>query len=173
MKDPQWGRQKSAPPPTIPAQSFRLFLPTDSEKQVRIFLSCITQLIIWCHWHSLLPEIWSPGYPGTDSLFRSLFWLETFVQSENCRQWHCGLPWDICVCACVRVCVSCSVMPTPCDPLDCSCQAPLSMEFSRQENTGVGCHALLQGVFPTQGLNPGLPHYRQILYHLSYPFKQY
>ena len=36
------------------------------------------------------------------------------------------------------------------------------------ENTGVGCHALLQGTFPTQGLNPGvlIPlHCRQILYH--------
>ena len=33
---------------------------------------------------------------------------------------------------------------------------------------GVGCHALLQGIFPTQGSNPGLPHSRQILYHLSY-----
>ena len=29
-------------------------------------------------------------------------------------------------------------------------------------NTGVGCHFLLQGVFPTQGLNPGLPHCRQM-----------
>ena len=36
------------------------------------------------------------------------------------------------------------------------------------KNTGVGCHALLQGLFPTQGLNPGLPHCRQILYHLSH-----
>ena len=36
------------------------------------------------------------------------------------------------------------------------------------KNTGVGCHALLQGTFPTQGLNPGLPHCRQILYQLSY-----
>ena len=36
------------------------------------------------------------------------------------------------------------------------------------KNTGVGCHALLQGIFPTQGLNLGLPHYRQILYHLSH-----
>ena len=36
------------------------------------------------------------------------------------------------------------------------------------KNTGVGCHALLQGIFPTQGLNPGLLHYRQILYHLSH-----
>ena len=34
-------------------------------------------------------------------------------------------------------------------------------------NTGVGNHSLLQGIFPTQGLNPGLPHCRQILYQLS------
>ena len=30
------------------------------------------------------------------------------------------------------------------------------------------CHFLLQGIFPTQGLNPGLPHCRQTLYHLSH-----
>ena len=34
-------------------------------------------------------------------------------------------------------------------------------------DTGVGCHFLLQGIFPTQGLNPHL-YYRQILYHLSH-----
>ena len=44
-------------------------------------------------------------------------------------------------------------------------QAPLSMRLSRQE--GVGCHALLQGIFPTQGADPSLPHCRWILYHLS------
>ena len=31
-----------------------------------------------------------------------------------------------------------------------------------------GCHVLLQGIFPTQGSNPGLPHYRQALYPLSH-----
>ena len=36
------------------------------------------------------------------------------------------------------------------------------------KNTGVGCHALLQGIFPTQGSNPGLLHCRWILYQLSY-----
>ena len=41
------------------------------------------------------------------------------------------------------------------------------MEFSRSE-TGVGSLSLLQGIFPTQGSNPGLPHYGQILYQLSY-----
>ena len=36
-------------------------------------------------------------------------------------------------------------------------QDPLSMGFSGK-NTVVDCHALLQGVFPTQGLNPCLSH---------------
>ena len=36
------------------------------------------------------------------------------------------------------------------------------------KDTGVGCHFLLQGIFPTQGLNLGLSHCRQILYQLSY-----
>ena len=44
-----------------------------------------------------------------------------------------------------------------------ACQAPLSMDFPGK-NTGVGCHFLLQGVFLTQGTNPGLPHCRQTLY---------
>ena len=36
------------------------------------------------------------------------------------------------------------------------------------QNTGVGSLSLLQGIFPTQGSNPGLPHRRQILYHPSH-----
>ena len=36
------------------------------------------------------------------------------------------------------------------------------------QNAGVGSLSLLQGIFPTQGLNPGIPHYRQILYQLSH-----
>ena len=36
------------------------------------------------------------------------------------------------------------------------------------KNTGVGCHFLLQGIFLTQGSNPGLPHCRQTLYPLSH-----
>ena len=36
------------------------------------------------------------------------------------------------------------------------------------QNTGVGSRSLLQGIFPTQGLNPGLPHSRQILYQLNH-----
>ena len=36
------------------------------------------------------------------------------------------------------------------------------------KNTGVGSHSFLQGIFLTQGLNLGLLHCRQILYHLSH-----
>ena len=46
-------------------------------------------------------------------------------------------------------------------------KSPLSMRFSRQ-NTGVGCHFLLQRIFPTQGSKPGLLNCRQTLYHLSH-----
>ena len=39
---------------------------------------------------------------------------------------------------------------------------------SPAKNTGVGYHALRQGIFPTQGSNPGFLHCRRILYQLSY-----
>ena len=46
-------------------------------------------------------------------------------------------------------------------------QAPLFMGF-QGKNTRVGCHALLQEIFSTQGSKPGLPCCRWILYHLSH-----
>ena len=50
------------------------------------------------------------------------------------------------------------------DPMDCSLPgSSVHGGFSRQEHWS-GCHALLLGIFPTQGLNPGLLHCRQILY---------
>ena len=52
-------------------------------------------------------------------------------------------------------------------PWTVTCQAPPSMGFSRQEYW-VGCHCLLQGIFPTQGSNLGLPHCRHTLYRLSH-----
>ena len=58
--------------------------------------------------------------------------------------------------------------PTLCDPMDCrDHQAPLSMD-SLGKNTRVCSLSLLQGIFPTQGWSLGLPHCRQILYHLSH-----
>ena len=67
--------------------------------------------------------------------------------------------------------VLCSVTQsclTLCDPMDCSPPGSSVHGDSPGQNTGVGCHALLQGIFLTQGSNPGLPHCRQILYQLSH-----
>ena len=47
------------------------------------------------------------------------------------------------------------------DPMDSPWNAP-------GQNTGEGDPSLLQGILPTQGLNPGLPHCRWILYQLSH-----
>ena len=57
---------------------------------------------------------------------------------------------------------------TLCDPMDCGPPGSSVQWDSPGRNTGVGCHALLQGIFPNQGSNPGLPHCRRILYHLSH-----
>ena len=51
-------------------------------------------------------------------------------------------------------------------PWTVACQTPLSMGFPGK-NTGVGCHALLPGILPTQGTNPGVSHCRRILFCLS------
>ena len=40
--------------------------------------------------------------------------------------------------------------------------------ISPGQNTGVGSHSILQGIFPTQGSNPGLSHCRQILYQFRH-----
>ena len=58
--------------------------------------------------------------------------------------------------------------PTVCNPMDCSLPDSSVHGDSPGKNTGVGCHALLQRIFPTQGSIPGLPHCRWILYCLSH-----
>ena len=59
--------------------------------------------------------------------------------------------------------------PTLCDSMDSSPPGPAVPGDSPGCNAGVGCHALFQGIFPTEGLNqPGLPYCRQIPYRLSH-----
>ena len=56
------------------------------------------------------------------------------------------------------------------DTVPSSVRAKWVFVFPRKiyNNPGVSCHSLLQGIFPTQGLNLDLLHCRQILYHLNY-----
>ena len=58
--------------------------------------------------------------------------------------------------------------PTLCGPMDCSPPGSSVYGNSPGKNIRVGCHSLLQGIFPTLESNLGLLHCRQILYHPSY-----
>ena len=69
---------------------------------------------------------------------------------------------------CAVLCLVAQSCLTLCDPMDYSLLGSSVHGDSPGKNTSMGCHALLQGIFPPQGSNPGLLHCRQILYHLSY-----
>ena len=57
---------------------------------------------------------------------------------------------------------------TLCNPMDCSQPGSFVHGDSPGKNTGVGYHSLLQRIFPTRELNPGLLHCRRTLYGLSH-----
>ena len=98
---------------------------------------------------------------------KSLKWLYSDDQAtqrqQSLPQIHCAHIWMHSLSSLnsseLKVIQSCSTL---CDPM-----TKQSMEFSGQK-TGVGSLSLLQGIVPTQGSNPGLPHCRQILYQLSH-----
>ena len=74
--------------------------------------------------------------------------------------------------SCVSVCVHPQSCPTLCDPMDRGPPRLLCPRNSPGKNTGVGCHFLLQGIFPTQGSNPHLLHWQVDslpLHHLGSP----
>ena len=69
------------------------------------------------------------------------------------------------VCLCAQSLQSCLTL---CDPKDCQPPRLPYPQDSPGKNTGVGCHALLQGIFLTQGSNPCLLClciHRQVIYH--------
>ena len=75
---------------------------------------------------------------------------------------------DVQVSLCVHACLVTQLCPTLCNPVGYSPPGLSDHGASPGKKTGVGCHALLQGIFPTQGSNPGLRHCKQIFYHLSH-----
>ena len=66
------------------------------------------------------------------------------------------------------VCLVTQSCPTLCDSTDYCLPGSSVHGDSPGKNTGLGCHPLLQGIFPIQASNPGLPHCRWILYCLSH-----
>ena len=60
----------------------------------------------------------------------------------------------------IVLCLITRSCPTLCDLMDCSPPGSSVHRDSPGKNTRVRCHARLQGIFPTHGSNPGLPHCR-------------
>ena len=90
-------------------------------------------------------------YCGQESLRRNGVALIVNKRVQNAVEWS-------------EVTQSC---PTLCNPMDCSIPGSSVHGIFPGKGTGVGCHFLLQRIFLTQGSNPGLPHCREMLYHLS------
>ena len=98
-----------------------------------------------------------------NSVIRQQQWMLFHVKKSNgttCMHYVC-----VCVCVCVLV-VQLSLIL--CNPMDCSLPRLLCLWNSPGQSIGMGCHSLLQGIFPIQGWSPSLLHCRQILYHLSH-----
>ena len=99
------------------------------------------------------------------SFFLYVWWGSAvwYIHISNCyvflmdRSFYHYVMW-------LKVARSC---PTLCNSMDCS---PWN---SPGQNTGLGSLSLLQGIFPTQGLNLGLPHCSWILYQLSHREQQH
>ena len=104
------------------------------------------------YWSGLpFPSSWALPDPGIEP--GSPAW-----QMDSLSLSHLGSNTACCLrCAVCLVTQSC---PAFCDPVDCSPPGSSVHGDSPGKNTGVGCHALLQGIFSTQGSNPGLLHCR-------------
>ena len=64
--------------------------------------------------------------------------------------------------SCAVLCLVAQLCLTLCNPMDCSPPGSCVHGDSPGKNTGMGCHGLLQGIFPTQGSNPCVHHCRRI-----------
>ena len=110
----------------------------------------------WGHCFSAAVRCHSPALP-----LHSVSWTTFCAQHLQGRTFFTEL-------SCAVLCLVAQSCPTLCYLIGCSPPGSSVHGDSPGKNTEVGCHALLQGIFPTQELNSGLPRCRQILYHLSH-----
>ena len=92
-----------------------------------------------------------PGHNGCS------VWCSTYSMLSCQKQCHQSCLIRLCLWVVKESC------PTTYNPMNCSSPGSSVHMDSPGQNTGVGCHALLQGIFPTQGLNPHLTHCKPIV----------
>ena len=152
------GPHPGCPPPPLPARVFRHSGRKDISEQEAV--ERVQPHTSFLEQSSVTPQPHQGRAPGASA--------STHPQAKHrltglpgtprpARQTHTGIQTHPKVK--LKVTKSC---PTLCDPMDYN---PWN---SPGQNTGVGSLSLLQGIFLTQGSNPGLPHCRQILYQLSH-----
>ena len=122
----------------------KLFNPLNKGWQIFSVKSQIVKVlhIVWCTVSASVTLLWWYNHKAT--MFQHNFTYKTKVHVS-------------------RSVMSSSLWPHGRQPtrLLCTCNSP-------GKNTGVACHSLLQGIFPTRGSDLGLLHSRLILYHLSH-----
>ena len=116
-------------------------------------------------WLVCLYLLTAPGY------YCSGHW-EDHSPASHCSRWvgHSGAPSSLTVQCFWTRWKSVSVVQlclTLCDLMDCSLPGSSVHGIVQASNTGVDCHALLQGIFPIQGSNLSLLHCRQIPNHIA------
>ena len=116
-------------------------------------------------WNYCLRKFCEPPLPSPT--------LNTGTSHFNCALLYCALQiswvffFSLILFHYSLLCLVTQSCLTLCDPMDWGPPGSVHGD-SPGKNTGVGWYALLQGVFPTQGLNPGLMHCWQLLYHLNH-----
>ena len=141
-----------------------LFSETEMNK-VLILFPAIKKKIEWQHEITSLLHIYS--WRVIIRIFKK---GKTFKGFMTGKQWPAQdvhlLLEPVCVCVCVCVFARArSVASDSCDSFNYSPPGSSVQEIFFRQNTGVGCHFLLQGIFLTQRSNPCLLHCRWILYH--------
>ena len=129
--------------------------------------------------HEYAPCSYLPGITPLLSTF--LYgWLtcfgSQFITGVTVTQYKVSFPYPSCYCSDLfyfHYCTCCCFLvvqlcPTRCNHIDCSPPGSPVHGDSPSKSTGVGFHALLQGIFPNQGTNLCLRYCKQILYWLSH-----
>ena len=99
------------------------------------------------------------------TIWHFLFLPVNFICDPFTCKWIVSLVWIFRIdhCACMLSCVQLFAIPWP-----GAHQAPLSMGISQARILEWVAISFSRGIFRTQGSNPGLPHCRKTLYHLSH-----
>ena len=83
-------------------------------------------------------------------------------RTKTLTQWASSMArpgWELGISSCCH-CLVPKSCPILCNPMDCSPPGSSVYGISQGKNTGVSCHCLLQGIFPTQRSNPDLPYWQ-------------